>query len=77
MALGSVCGVAAVPGSSSAEARAGLILRICASLVLQKVVFSIMNHELWEACPHACAPSRPWRLIALSCTRASRTGGVA
>eukprot|EP00966_Prymnesium_polylepis_P010748 247630-Prymnesium_polylepis.1 len=40
MALGSVCGIAAVPGPSSAEARAGLILRICASLVLQKSRFS-------------------------------------
>ena len=37
--LGSVCGVAAVPGPSSAEARAGLILRIYAALVLQKSRF--------------------------------------
>jgi hypothetical protein len=43
MALGSVCGIAAVPGPSSAEARAGLILRIYAALVLQKVFFCTLT----------------------------------
>eukprot|EP00966_Prymnesium_polylepis_P196409 4551637-Prymnesium_polylepis.1 len=47
MALGSVCRVAAVvPGPSSAEARAGVILRIYAALVLQKSRFSLLGTVL-------------------------------